>query len=107
MVMKRVEIVHVNPLMLGKINALFGLVVGLLAGILILLTSGIVSGYLQTLTGIDPLLIERTQQFGFFGLLFFLFTGAVLGFISGALSGVIYNALVKMVGGLRLELDID
>ena len=105
MATKRFELTHVDPLMLGKINALFGLVIGLFTGIMTLLTSGIVSGYLQTLTQVDPALIERTQQFGFFGLLFFLFTGVVLGFITGALAGVIYNALVKMVGGIKLELE--
>ncbi len=105
MVSKRLEISHVDPLMLGKVNAIFGFVMGLLMGIVTLLTSGIVSGYLQTLSGTPVDLIEKTQQFGFFGLLFFLFLGIVTGFVSGALVAVVYNAVAKMVGGLRVEVD--
>ena len=105
MVSKRLEISHVDPLMLGKVNAIFGFVMGLLMGIVTLLTSGIVSGYLQTLSGTPVDLIEKTQQLGFFGLLFFLFLGIVTGFISGALVAVVYNAVAKMVGGLKIEVE--
>ncbi|MEK6820783.1 MAG: hypothetical protein AABY11_00085 [archaeon] len=102
MVEKKVEITRIDPLLLGKINALFGLVVGLIVGMLTLLTSGIVSGYLQTLTGIDPAFIEQTQQFGFIGLLLSLLFGVVLGFITGAGSALIYNVVAKIVGGITV-----
>ena len=105
MTSKRLEISHIDPLMLGKVNAIFGFVMGLLMGILSLLTSGIVSGYLQTLSGTPVDLIEKTQQLGFVGLLFFLFLGIVTGFISGALAAVVYNAVAKMVGGLKIEVN--
>jgi hypothetical protein len=105
MVLKRIEIAHIDPLMLGKVNAIFGFVMGLLMGVLTLLSSGIIAGYLQTLSGTPSDLIEKTQQLGFFGLLFFLFLGIVTGFISGALIAVVYNAVVKMVGGLKVEVN--
>jgi H+/Cl- antiporter ClcA len=93
--------------MLGKVNAIFGFVMGLLMGVLSLLTSGIVSNYLQTLSGTPVDLIEKTQQLGFVGLLFFLFLGIITGFISGALVAVVYNAVAKVVGGLKIEVDDD
>ncbi len=105
MAAKTIEISHVDPLMLGKVNAIFGFIMGLVMGVLSLLTSGVVSGYLQTLSGTPVDLIERVQQFGFFGLLFFLFLGIITGFISGALIAVVYNAVAKMVGGLKIEVN--
>lgn len=105
MALKQIEIAHIDPLMLGKVNAIFGFIMGLLMGVLTLLTSGIIAGYLQTLSGTPIELIQKTQQFGFIGLLFFLFLGIISGFISGALIAVVYNAVVKMVGGLKIEVD--
>lgn len=102
---KMVRIMHIDPLTLGKVNTMFGLVVGLVVGVLTLLTSGLVSGYLQTLTGIDPTIIERTQQLGFYGLIFSLLVGVILGFVSGALAAVIYNVVVKIIGPLHIEID--
>ncbi len=107
MTLKRVELSHIEPLSLGKVNAIFGFVVGLLAGLGTLISSGIVADYLQTLTNVDPQLIVQTQQFGFFGLLLFLFMGIIFGFISGALAAVIYNAVVKMVGGIKIEFEAN
>lgn len=105
MSLKRIEISHVDPLMLGKVNAIFGFVMGLLMGVLSLISSGLLAGYLQTLSGTPVEIIERTQQFGLIGLLFFLFLGIVTGFISGALVAVVYNAVAKMVGGLKVEVN--
>lgn len=102
---KHIEISHIDPLMLGKVNAIFGFLMGLLMGVLSLVSSGILSGYLQTLSGTPVELIEKTQQLGFIGLLFFLFLGIVTGFISGALAAVVYNAVAKMVGGLKVEVN--
>ncbi len=105
MAAKTIEISHIDPLMLGKVNAIFGFIMGLLMGVLSLLTSGVISGYLQTLSGTPVDIIEKVQQFGFFGLLFFLFLGIITGFISGALIAVVYNAVAKMVGGLKIEVN--
>lgn len=102
---RMIKVMHVDPLTLGKVNTMFGLIVGLFVGILTLVTSGLVSGYLQTLTGIDPAMIERTQQLGFYGLIFSLLVGVVLGFVSGALAAVVYNAVVKIIGPLHIEID--
>lgn len=104
---KTIEVNHIDPLMLGKVNAIFGFIMGLLMGILSLLSSGIVSGYLQTLSGTPVDLIDKIQQVGFLGLLFFLLLGIVSGFISGALIAVVYNAVAKMVGGLKVEISED
>ncbi len=105
MATKTIEINHVDPLMLGKVNAIFGFIMGLVMGMLSLVSSGIISDYLQTLSGTPVDLIEKTQQLGFVGLLFFLFLGIVTGFISGALAAVVYNAVSKMVGGLKVEIE--
>ncbi|MFH0969945.1 MAG: DUF3566 domain-containing protein [Candidatus Diapherotrites archaeon] len=102
---KKMEITRIDPLMLGKVNALFGFIVGLVVGVLTLLTSGIVSGYLQTLSGVDVQLVQQTQQFGFLGLIFFLVLGAFLGFVSGAAGAVIYNVAAKIVGGIKVWVE--
>lgn len=101
MVTRKVELTRLDPLSVGKVNALFGFIVGLIVGLMTLITSGLVAGYLQTLSGIDPQLITQTQQFGFFGMLLFLVLGAFLGFISGAAGAVIYNIVAKIVGGIK------
>jgi hypothetical protein len=100
-----VEVTRLDPLSVGKVNALFGFIVGLVVGLLTLITSGILAGYLQTLAGTDPELIERTQQLGFFGMIVFLILGAVLGFIGGAAGAVIYNAVVKIIGGIKVWIE--
>lgn len=99
------EIVFVDPLSLGKINAIFGLVAGIIAGLLVLIGSSFISSYLQNQVGVNPQLIAQTQQFGFIGLILFLVLGIVSGFVLGAVCAFIYNIVVKLVGGIKIGIE--
>jgi uncharacterized protein YacL len=105
MAARMIELVKVDPLTIGKVNALFGFIVGLIVGLLTLITTGLVASYLQSLTGVDPQLIAQTQQFGFFGMILFLVLGAFLGFVSGAGGAIIYNVVVKLIGGIKVWVE--
>lgn len=105
MTARMIELTRVDPLSLGKVNALFGFIVGLIVGMMTLITSGVVASYLQTLSSTDPQLITQTQQFGFFGMLLFLVLGAFLGFVSGAAGAIIYNVVAKILGGIKIGIE--
>ncbi|MEK6970299.1 MAG: DUF3566 domain-containing protein [archaeon] len=105
MTVRMIELTRVDPLSLGKVNALFGFIVGLIVGMMTLITSGVVASYLQTLSSTDPQLITQTQQFGFFGMLLFLVLGAFLGFVSGAAGAIIYNVVAKILGGIKIGIE--
>lgn len=101
------DITYIDPLTAGKVNAIFGLVAGLLTGILTLITSGVVASYLRTQSWASPEVISQAQSAGFAGLLIFLVLGVVTGFIAGAVGALIFNFTVKLVGGVRIGMKKD
>jgi uncharacterized protein YacL len=105
MAARMIEVTRVDPLSVGKVNALFGFIVGLIVGLMTLLTTGVVASYLQTLSSVDAQLITQTQQFGFFGMILFLILGSFFGFVSGAGGAVIYNVVVKLIGGIKIWVE--
>jgi hypothetical protein len=82
----------------GKFFAVFGLVWGFFAGIL--LAAG--------LGGMGTVLGSHTLGFGagIFGLIFMVIIGGIIGFISGAVVAVIYNIVLGAMGGVELDLEV-
>jgi hypothetical protein len=82
----------------GKFFAVFGLVWGFFAGIL--LAAGL--GGMGTVMDSQALGIGA----GLFGLIFMVIIGGVVGFIGGAIVAVIYNIVLGAMGGVELDLEI-
>jgi hypothetical protein len=82
----------------GKFFAVFGLVWGFFAGIL--LAAG--------LGGMGTVLGSHTLGFGagIFGLIFMVIIGGIIGFIGGAVVAVIYNIVLGAMGGVELDLEV-
>ena len=82
----------------GKFFAVFGLVWGFFAGIL--LAAG--------LGGMGTVLGSHTLGFGagLFGLVFMVIFGGIVGFIGGTIVAVIYNIVLGTMGGVELDLEV-
>jgi len=96
------EVVRIDPWSLGKIEAVFGLIAGLIAGIL-----GAISFLISSGT-------PQMAAFANFGTGFFAGVGiliiivapivfALIGLIAGIIMALVYNFIVKYVGGVELE----
>ena len=90
------ELKKIGVLSLAKISGLFGVVYGLIAGILVVILLS---------TGVEGM----AEQLGLFGDLGYgivvvlpLFYG-VLYFISGSIAALIYNMFAGWVGGINLD----
>ena len=82
----------------GKFFAVFGLVWGFFAGIL--LAAGL--GGMGTVLGSHTLGLGA----GLFGLIFMVIIGGIIGFIGGAVVAVIYNIVLGAMGGVELDLEV-
>ena len=82
----------------GKFFAVFGLVWGFFAGIL--LAAGLGG------MGIGPGSHALGIGAGLFGLIFMVIIGGVIGFIGGAIVAVIYNIVLGAMGGVELDLEV-
>jgi hypothetical protein len=82
----------------GKFFAVFGLVWGFFAGIL--LAAGL--GGMGTVMGSHSLGFGA----GLFGLIFMVIFGGIIGFIGGAIVAVIYNIVLGAMGGVELDLEV-
>ncbi|QQR92148.1 MAG: DUF3566 domain-containing protein [Candidatus Iainarchaeum archaeon] len=111
MILERIDVMS-----FAKLNAIFGLVVGLAMGVLTLIFTSLLSDFIRS-PSIDaalatqqtiaqgPQLIVQLQQLGFFGVIFFLIGGVITGFIVGAVMAFVYNLSAKLVGGVKIELE--
>lgn len=104
----------IDPLTFGKVNAMFGLIIGLILGIFSLIAAGMVSSFLsspsvstaltsQTFVDYNPQIVVQIQQLGFYGLIMFLLSGVIAGFVGGVAIALIYNLAAKLVGGVKIE----
>jgi len=53
---------------------------------------------------------QKTPFAGMFGVIFALFMPVfygVIGFLAGAIGGLLYNLFAKLVGGFELELEVE
>ena len=87
----------------GLLTFLIGLIVGVIYGLVLILfgaaMSAIAPGREATAGGISTVVIGIVMMIAFpimYGL---------LGFISGAIGALIYNAVAGIIGGIKLELE--
>lgn len=94
MVIKSVGVVSLATL-IAAINAAFGFLFGLVFALLSLIGAGFASSGTEGLFAL---------VFGVGGVVILPILYGVMGFISGALTAVLYNFFAAMVGGLEVEL---
>jgi len=87
----------------GLLTFLIGLIVGVIYGLVLILfgaaMSAIAPGREATAGGISTVVIGIIMMIAFP-----IFYG-LLGFISGAIGALIYNAVAGIIGGIKLELE--
>ncbi len=68
---------------------------------------GIFQSILLSFTGIslDGTNLATIAGFNLFGIIGFPILYGLVGFISGGLTAIIYNLIVKLIGGIELELE--
>jgi hypothetical protein len=82
----------------GKFFAVFGLVWGFIAGIVLALGLGGMGSVLGTpVLGIGA---------GLIGLVIMVIVGGVAGFIGGAIVAIIYNIVLGATGGIEMDLEV-
>jgi hypothetical protein len=92
---------HVGVISVGKITALFGLIMGLIYGIFLSIFAIAFVSMMPSFSGVGPVAA------GGVGAVFIVFTiiaGAVGGFICGAIMAFLYNVFTGWVGGVEIDL---
>jgi len=84
------EIKKLGILSIAKIAGLFGLVLGLVQGIVFLISPDLAAMYGVVFEGWKAIVLMPIM-------------GAVIYFISGVVVAVFYNLFAKLVGGVRIE----
>ncbi len=94
------EIKKLNILSVAKISAIFGLVLGIIAGIY---TSLIIPAMLSA----DPTLAEQANipgNFYLYTLVLVPIIYIIICFLSGLIGAALYNLFAKWIGGIKIEL---
>src|SRR5258707_828646 len=106
--MAQMTIRRVGVFSLAKIQALLAFVIGLILGVIyglfFMLFGAAISamsprGGDQAMGGISSIVVGLMMMIGFP-----IFAG-IMGFIGGAINGLIYNIAAGVVGGIKLELE--
>lgn len=91
----RVQISRVGVWSLAKVEAILMVLLGVFQSIILSFTG-------VSLDGTNLAAITGFKLFGIFG--FPIFYG-LIGFLSGGVTAMIYNLIVKLIGGIELELE--
>ena len=92
------ELKKIGVLSLAKIAGLFGVIYGLLSGILVAVAYSKVSEMPELAAQLGIV-----SQWGYYSIIIFPILNAVIYFIVGILLALIYNLLAKYIGGVQLE----
>lgn len=92
-----VELKHIDPLSLGKVQGLMMAVFGLIIGILVAL----LGGFAALVPGVSP---QAVLGLGVFSIIVFPILYGIVGLISGIIAAFIYNFIAKKVGGVKITL---
>lgn len=107
--MKTVKIKRIGVLSLAKlyavVMALFGLVVGVIYGGVVILVGIVASASQQQGQGAPAWIGGAGVLFGLLMIVFMPAVYGLMGFIGGALAAWFYNLAAGVVGGLELELE--
>jgi len=88
---------RIEPLSLAKLQAIIMAIFGFIGGVFIAIF-GSTSAATQGMPAAGVLL-------GVGAIIFFPIIYGIMGFISGALAAIIYNAAAKKVGGIEFEIE--
>jgi uncharacterized membrane protein (DUF485 family) len=89
------EVKSVDVISLAKIKAIFGIVVGLICGIVFAIIGGGI-GFAKGLPGVEV--------FGILSIVMFPITLAICGLIGGAIIALLYNFFADRMGGIQVNL---
>jgi len=89
---------HVGVMSMAKITALFGLVAGLIYGILF---STMAAAFAPLIPGLGA---TGAGALGIFIVVIGAILGLIVGFISGAIQAFLYNVFAGWVGGIQVDL---
>jgi|ERR1051326_187068 ABC-type antimicrobial peptide transport system permease subunit len=106
--MAEMAIKRVGVLSLAKIQGLLMLVIGLIIGVvygLIFILFGAALTSLMPKDESQALSAGGTVLIGVIMMIAIPITYGLLGFIGGAIGGLIYNALARVVGGIKIDLE--
>ncbi|MBT7062432.1 hypothetical protein HN924_00500 [Candidatus Woesearchaeota archaeon] len=92
---KTIEFKKIDVMSLAKIGSIFGVILGLLAGIGIAFISQF---NLPNMPMIMP------ENFGFMAIIVFPIIYGIFYFIIGAIAALVYNILAKKIGGIKVNI---
>jgi hypothetical protein len=102
---RRVDIISV-ALIVAAINAVAGLIVGIIFACMMVFTSATIFGFVEDLGGDASGGIWAIVMALAFAVCYpILF--AIMGFVEGAIIAAVYNLVARFVGGIKLELSGD
>jgi hypothetical protein len=90
------ELKYIDPMSLAKVQAVIGLIMGLVVGILVATFGGLAS--------LAPGGRLVAVAFGIASIIIFPIVYAVMGFIGGLIGAWIYNFVARRIGGIRVVL---
>lgn len=96
--LRRIVLKRVDPTSLAKLQAVVGGVFGLIVGAFVSL--GMITG-----GGMMASLGATERAFGALAIIGFPIVYAVIGFLSGAIAAVVYNAAAGRMGGISFEVE--
>ncbi|RME53346.1 hypothetical protein D6783_02185 [Candidatus Woesearchaeota archaeon] len=98
---------RVNPMSLAKYTTVFFALFGLVSAIFLIYLAASIGGSVEE--GARALGEGYTtsilEDFNYSALIIMPVLGGVIGFLTGAIVGVVYNGLSFLFGGLEIELD--
>lgn len=89
----------IQTLSLAKIAGLFGIIYGLLIGIITSIMFVLSKSAPEIASQLGPL-----NQIGYYAILIFPIIQGIAYFLIGLLIGLLYNIFVKKIGGIKIEL---
>lgn len=95
--MKTYQIKSIDPIQLGKILGVLYFIIGAI----VLVPLGLILSLAEAATG------EFKGILSGFTLVFIPFLYAFIGFVGGIILAFVYNLIVKMTGGIKLEMEIE
>ena len=98
---------RLNVMSVAKVNALMGMFLGLIAGLVSSFMFAIIGGIssISTIDGGAAPNLGFGAALGYLSILVFPIIYAIVGFIGGIIFAAIYNLVAKWVGGIEVDLE--
>ncbi len=96
-----VKLTKIGVLSLGKFQAIFMFIFGLIFAIFYVIIEKAVIPLISTYSATTP------KGIGFLALILFPVIYAIIGFVTGVIMALLYNLISKFLGGIDLEFEED